>query len=274
MAGRIQRREVELPEEVPWRGAGGLRAAILETHEQGEHVSVFGPTGTGKTTVSLDLLQGFHDLGGHCVILTNKPRDRTISELLSSRPREWSRIRGWPPDYGDRVKRGLVLWPDYPGTNEAARRKVAGTFRRAIDALMREGAWYVFLDEANYLVEQLGLKKYLDELWQQSRSSDISVIAGAQRPVWTSKGMTTQQKWVLAFRPDSDDDADAVGRSLGGRARWGPVLEELRYRAFVTAYLPRRRYYVSTVRTGTGARDELEPHRDDQREERASSLGG
>jgi len=248
----MARREVDLPRFVPWEGIGGLRAAILETHEQGEHVSVFGPTGLGKTTVSLDLLEGFHDLGGHCVILANKPRDRALSELLRAHPTQWSRIKEWPPDYGDRIKRGLVLWPDYPGTNDAARKKVAGVLRRAIDAIMREGAWYVFLDEANYLVEQLGLKRYLDELWQQSRSSDVSVIAGAQRPVWTSKGMTTQQKWVLAFRSDSDDDADAVGRSLGGRARWGPVLEDLPYRRFICAYLPRRLYYVSTVRTTTG----------------------
>lgn len=247
-----RRREVALPPFVPWEGLGGIRAEIVGTHRQGEHVSGFGPSGSGKTTALVSLLTGFHELGGHCVMLANKARTQMLTKFVTERPDDWSRITSWPPEYGHRVKRGLVLWPPYPGTDTEQRKRVRETMVKAIDAINREGGWYVYLDEANYLVEQLRLREYLDELWQQARSSDVSVLAGAQRPVWTSKAMTTQQKWIMAWRPENEDDGAKVALSLGGRARWGTALDELSYHAFVVAYLPRRIYYTSDTHTSTG----------------------
>lgn len=248
----IEAERLGLPPFVPWEGHGGLRAAILSRHTQGEHVSIFGPTGLGKTTVALDVVQGFHDLGGACIILTNKKKDEGITKFIAANPRDWSRIKDWPPQYGDRVKNGLVLWPDYPGMSPAGRRRVAQIFHKALNDLMHQGAWYVYLDEANYLVEQLKLKTDLDEMWQQSRSNDLSIIAGAQRPVWISKGMTTQQKWVLAFRPDEAEEGQAVGKSLGSSQRWAPILEKVPFRKFICYYSPQRKYYLSTIRSTTG----------------------
>jgi hypothetical protein len=236
----------------PWEGPGGLRQAVLQEHSQGEHVSVFGPSGSGKSTVCRSLMQGWREQGGACLIVANKNRTAELVRFIAANPETWSRIGSWPPEYGHRAKGGLVLWPPYPGATAKARDKVKDTFIKAFDSVLREGGWFVNFDEANYLVEQLGLKAYLDEVWEQARSSDISAVAGAQRPVFTTKGMATQQKWVMAFRTENDTDADGVGRAMGGRQRWGPLIQDLPYHEFIAGYLPNRKYYLSDAFTSAG----------------------
>lgn len=161
---------------------------------QGEHVTLLGPTGTGKTTLALDLL----DERKWVVVFGTKPRDRTLDKLVSDRG--YHVIREWPPPpapHGDRV----ILWPDM--------RDMAGIYQQqeqfaeAMGSIYRRGAWCVYLDELRYLTETLKLAAYAEMLWQQGRSLGVSVVAGTQRPARVPLTAYDQATHLFLWR-DSD----------------------------------------------------------------------
>jgi hypothetical protein len=120
----------------------------------------------------------------------------------------------------------VVLWPRYTKASSYAK-DVKPTFLSAIDEVMEESAWTVYLDEAPYFVESLGLRRSMDELFNQARSNGITLVAGMQRPYWISRSMVSQHCWVACFRIGDMEDARRAGEVIGDRARYTPVLLNL-----------------------------------------------
>lgn len=174
---------------VPW---GDVDAAL--DWRQGEHVTLVGPTGCGKTTLGLHLL-GRRDWV--CVIGT-KPRDRTLDGL---RREGYRRLEEWPPpQHWNRV----LLWPKRKSL--ADRYTQAAAIAAALEAIYRTGAWCVFADELQYLCERLGLADDLAELWQQGRSLGVSIVGASQRPRYVPLAAYSQATHLFLWR--SNDEAD------------------------------------------------------------------
>jgi energy-coupling factor transporter ATP-binding protein EcfA2 len=225
-------------ERVPW---SELRTAMLAKFEQGEHIALVGPTGSGKTTLMVDLLDGFHQAGGSLCMLANKPRDPLLTKLMKD---GWPRIKKWPPDYGDRQKRRVILWPAYGRASQARRNR--GTFEYALDMMINEGGWFVALDELRYFTEQLGLRHLLDEIWNGARSSNITLIAGAQGTTWTPKGHRDQRSWAFLFKPNDLEERKEYASVAGDRDA-AAELGLLRRHEFLLVRGERR--YISKVGT-------------------------
>jgi len=81
---------VELPPFVEWEDF----FARWRWHA-GEHVTVIGPTGTGKTTVMRALLPKRYEAGGSVCVVGTKTRDTTLSEWAKADG--LTRISSWPP---------------------------------------------------------------------------------------------------------------------------------------------------------------------------------
>lgn len=208
-------------EEVSWRA---VAAEFIEAWEQGEQLVLLGKTGRGKTTFAVDVLERRHQQrqAKVCSFVTKK-RDETSRQLIGA---GWDRLVDWPPRYSQRNGGKLILWPPYtkPSTYP---RDVRPTFLDAIDEIMEEGAWTLYLDEAGYIVESLKLRVSLDELFTQSRSNEITLMAGSQRPVWVSRAMLSQHAWVCAFRIGDTEDAKRAAEVMGDRDRYAPVVSAL-----------------------------------------------
>lgn len=210
---------------VSWREA---RPEFLANWGQGQHLVLIGKTGRGKTTFAVDAMEGRHELrGANVCSFVTKDQDETSAKLLKE---GWARIAEWPPTYAQRGGRTgtakVILWPPYTRASTYAR-KVRPVFLDALDEILYEKNWTVYLDEASYMVESLSLRKSMDELFTQSRSNGITLIAGSQRPVWTSRAQTSQHSWVCSFRIGDVDDARRAGEVMGDRQRWTPVLLNL-----------------------------------------------
>lgn len=166
---------------MPWET---LKRRLHSDWRQGEHVTLVGPTGSGKTHLALELL----DLRRFVLVLATKRRDPLVSGLRErgflvvgdTREIQWTTREGRPEPTRGRV----VYWPKFPEKLSQEQRQAAQAqaMRRAIDWADKTGRWTVLVDETMWLVRNLGLEKALEGLWFQGRTQQLSVVACAQRP--------------------------------------------------------------------------------------------
>jgi Cdc6-like AAA superfamily ATPase len=219
-------------EGIPTVSWQSVAPEFIEAWNQGEHMIALGKTGRGKTTFVNDCMERRQDQrnASICSFIAKK-RDSTSSDMLSL---GWSQIVEWPPTYAQRKARKVMLWPKYTKASSYAK-DVKGTFMEAIDEIMEEGNWTLYMDEAPYFVQSMGLRSSMDELFNQARSNQITLIAGAQRPVWVSRSMVSQHCWVAAFRIGDQEDAKRAGEVMGNRDRYTPVILGLGEHQFLLA---------------------------------------
>lgn len=166
--------------------------------EQGEHVSLIGPTGGGKTTLGLSLL---HRRKLVCIIAT-KPRDDTVTGFMSKN-RDYRKISHWGQRH--ELDKRVVLWPPYTDSEpKAIMAKQRSTVNEALGSMFRTGKWCVFADEVRYLTNNLALKEWADLYWLQGRSIKLSIVAATQRPAWVPLEMYSQATHLF-FWKDNDE---------------------------------------------------------------------
>jgi hypothetical protein len=144
--------------------------------EQGEHVSMIGPTGSGKTTLALGIL----DRRQYVCALGTKPEDKTLDKLVHADG--WQKIRAWDdkrPIISGQAQR-VVLWPRFREVGDEANQRYQ--LDRAMRAMFREGRWCLFADELYYLADKLKMRSLLETYWTQGRSVGLSLVGGTQRP--------------------------------------------------------------------------------------------
>lgn len=144
---------------------------------QGEHVTLLGPTGTGKTTAMLQLL----DRRGFVVAIGTKPKDSTLDYL--KREQGYKLVPTLPAQIppGQSTAR-VIVWPKMRTLDRAAKRLLAAKVRETLDRAYSAGGWTIAADELAFLTNTLRLAPELSDIWQQGRSNFVSLIGGSQRP--------------------------------------------------------------------------------------------
>lgn len=146
----------------------------------------------------------------------------------------------------------MVYWPE-PSEQGSEIRTVeaeqAEAIRRALNYAYDAGGWAVCANEVLWLTDQLRLKKELDHLWYQGRTSKISLIGESQRPFYVPRAMLSQAAHLFLFSTNDNDDLKRLG-DIGGRN-----VEIIR--ATVTELRQYEFLYVGT-RTGVLLRSKVE----------------
>lgn len=157
-----------LAPEVSWRT---FRDEIF-AWEQGEHVAFIGPTGQGKTTTALQII----DERSFVTVLATKPRDDTMDYLFKH---GYVRFKEWKNSDPEQIPH-RVLWP--PAHRLYSAQSQRSVFRHALDNIYPQGGWCLYFDELWYFVNHLKLSHEVKTYLLQARSLDISVVCSTQRP--------------------------------------------------------------------------------------------
>lgn len=142
----------------------------------------------------------------YAVVFATKPRDSTMDELIAFN--EFKKMEQWVPEPADKSPR-RVIWPDATSINSANHQAVV--FAEAFEAIYREGAWNLFLDEAWMISNILGLDQQIKVYLLQARSLDISLIMATQRPVSIPVEAFDQSTWLFVFRESDERNLERIG---------------------------------------------------------------
>jgi len=96
-------------------------------------------------------------------------------------------------------------------------------FDRALRDVYSQGGWCVYLDEARYITEFLGLSKLVELLWLQGRSLGVSVVASTQRPRHLPLAAYSQASHIYIWRNRDAQDMKRLAEMAGG-----PPLSEIK----------------------------------------------
>lgn len=207
------------PEEENYRPEVLSRTEFLEVfatnYQPGEHVTIIGPTNSGKTTLVFEMLDKVATSELPVVILVMKPKDSTVMD--AARRLGFYRTERWPPaskrdwriwraTFSHKIP-GWIFWPRQSLTN--IRRDddmLAFHFGKAISDCYRKGNRILFVDEAHAVQNELKLKPEMDAVLMRGRSLGCGGWFATQRPRHVTLNMYSQAEHLILFRtPDARD---------------------------------------------------------------------
>lgn len=206
---------------------------------QGEHVSLIGPTGTGKTTAAIQLL----DRRSFKVAIGTKPKDRTLDFL--ARECGYKKLDTLPNTLPPGTRSAsVIVWPKMRTLDRERKRMLAAKVRETLDRAYSSGGWTIFADELSFLSNTLRLAPELSDIWQQGRSNNVSLIGCTQRPRHVPLDAYSAASHLFLWRNNDDADLKRLAGLNGVNAR---AVRE------VVAKLPRHCCLYVSTRSGAMA---------------------
>jgi energy-coupling factor transporter ATP-binding protein EcfA2 len=189
-----------------------LEQKLAAEWEPGEHVTLIGPTGSGKTHMALTLAE----LCRYVLVIATKRQDPLVSQLRSHGYHVTAHLDEIAYAEDQPTMTRVVYWPRQPDKLAPVERLrlQATQVRHAIDFADKRGKWAVVIDETMWLVRNLRLERELEGLWFQGRSQGVSVIACSQRPAWVPRLAYSQATYLFIWQSSDKSDLESL-RDIG-----------------------------------------------------------
>jgi hypothetical protein len=184
-------------------------------YEPGQHVTIIGPNGRGKTTLGFQLLGMSVTKEMQAFVLISKPRDSTV-DTWEKRLR-FKTIEEFPPPYNFRKPRGYMLRP-YQSLRDldADNARLRTQFKKCMmSCYASQKPTIVFADEVQELQTTLKLKAECEAYWKRGRSLDSGLWALAQRSAYNSQDMYNAPEHLVLFSDPDKRNRQRFGE-IGG----------------------------------------------------------
>lgn len=174
---------------------------------QGEHLVILAPTGAGKTTLISEILpkRKFN------IIFGTKKADDMYDFIVKKRGfravESFDEIKHW--------ERNILLWPKHESVIRQTYAKQKNVFTDALNHIVKQGSWTIWLDEMKYMHEQLRMGPEITFLYEQMRSMKSSVIGAAQRPAFVPQSALTNATHSFLWKTTKAEDAKRIA-DIGG----------------------------------------------------------
>lgn len=218
---------------VPFIRWDAFRARIR--FRQGEHITIVGTTGSGKTVLMRELLED----RDYTAVLGTKNEDPELYGPYEARGYEITTEFNPNPD-ADQSR--IIFRPRLRTPNKAGLKRQGEAFEAMLFEVWEYGGWTVAADELYVLCDKLGLADIFEQFWSAGRTNHITVVGATQLPVSIPLMAFDQAKHLFLFRNTDQYRIKRMSEFAGADSR---VLRELIPR------LPRHEFVYIDTREGT-----------------------
>lgn len=179
----------------------------------GEHVSIVTPTGGGKTTLAVGLLE----LRRYVGTLAPKGVDATLKALHLRRLVDWPGDAQMDRTLDDDVKRGRVSRYVFGCTVETYARDwpaLVPAYKRCLEGMFRMGGWTAYVDDLKLLCD-MGLGRDATAWLISARSRGLTFVSAFQFPRRVIRTALDEPTWVFASQTRDATVVDRTAEVLG-----------------------------------------------------------
>ena len=166
----------------------------------GEHVFLYGETGSGKTELGALLANS----ESYAVAMVTKPLDPIFKSPLY---KGYRRVKKWNPNGTD--THVMLSAPMGKSMNEE-RANQRALFPGALDSIYREKNWTVLFDEGMHMSTTLGMKQQVSDFFYLGRGYGLTGIMCSQRPRMIPAIVPQSCEHAFISRSRRDDDLSTL----------------------------------------------------------------
>jgi len=172
-----------------------------------DHVTIIGPTGTGKTTIAMQIAS----LRKYVVALATKPRDEPFTAMLDAQRFKIQKTGRLP---SPSVHPHVAVWPTHTGDELGDAYRHAAMFRDVFGQVYTAGGWHIIAEEGSHLID-LGLGRVVRRHFRAGRSLSSGLILCSQRPRNIPKEAISSAQHILIFGSNDEEDLARLGGMNG-----------------------------------------------------------
>ncbi len=197
-----------------------------ERWQPGEHISIVTPTGGGKTTLAVGLLELRRWVG----VLTPKGVDATLRALHLRRLLDWPGDRRMTKLLQDDEEAGRVSRFVFGKTVDTYKKdwpELHNVYERALGGMFRMHGWTCYVDDLKLLCD-MGLGPTLTGWLISARSRGLSLVTAFQFPRRVIRSALDEPTWIFASQTRDATMIDRTAEVLGRpKAEIRGMLEEI-----------------------------------------------
>lgn len=182
--------------------------------KQGEHITIIGTTGSGKTVLARELLKP----RDFVAVLGTKNNDDELYKPFEDLGYEMVGVGDFDAQ-PERDESRVIFRPRITSSGTKGRTKQREAFEEMLDEVWQAGGWTLYADEIWTLAVHLHLAVNFEQFWTAGRSDNLTVVASTQEPVYIPRLAFTAATHLFLFQNNDEQRIKRISEMSAGNGR-------------------------------------------------------